>query len=154
MHIHRNPKKLETLDDSLFWFRNETFYNRFEFKVFRHEERERDTHNFLLCWLFHKTPPRATHFVDPKWSRLGETKNRLDSSKPKSQLTVFFSNPRILSSSLPGMTSFTSLVPFHIWGFYCDICDCHIRPGARVNNCTQYVHLTNPCTKPKGSQPN
>ena len=42
---------------------------------------------------------RAAHFVDPNWSRLGETKNRLPSSRIesqlfrsefKSQLTVFF----------------------------------------------------------------
>ena len=38
-------------------------------------------------------------------------------------------------------------------GFYCDISDCHIRP-ARMNTCTQCVHLTNSCTKQKGSQPN
>ena len=110
------------------WFRCETFYYLFEFKVFRHEERGR--HNF-----FNK---RAAHFVDPNWSRLGETKNRLPSSRLesqlprsefKSQLTAFFSNFKILSSSLPGMTSFTSPVSFPIWGFYCHISDCHIHPA-------------------------
>ena len=55
-HIHRNPKKLKTIDDSLFWFRYETFIYLFEFKVCRHEERE--THNF-----FNK---RVAHFVDPQ----------------------------------------------------------------------------------------
>ena len=38
----------------------------------------RERHNF-----FNK---RAAHFVDPNWSRRGETKNRLSLSKPTSQL--------------------------------------------------------------------
>ena len=109
--------------------------------------RESERHSFLLCWLFHLTPPRAAHFVDPNWSRRGETKNRLPSSRLEAQLTVFFFLiPK--SSALPGMTSFTSPVLFPLWGFYWDICDWPIRP-ARVNNCTQSVHLTNPCTKRK-----
>ena len=33
------------------------------------------------------------------------------------------------SPPLPGMTSFTSPVPFPIGFFYCDICDCHILPA-------------------------
>ena len=33
------------------------------------------------------------------------------------------------SPSLPGMMSFTPPVIFPIWGFYCDICDCHILPA-------------------------
>ena len=69
---------------------------------------------------------RVAHFVDSNWSRLGETKNRLPSSRLASQLTVFFSNLKILSSSLLGMTSFTSPVLFPIWGFYCYISDCYI----------------------------
>ena len=46
MEIHEHSKHLTTL--YLFWY--ETFIYLFEFKVFRYEERE--THNFLLCWLF------------------------------------------------------------------------------------------------------
>ena len=100
--------------------------------------REKETHNFFLCWLFHLTPPQTTGLA------LASSENCLSSSSVESQLTVFFQIPK--SSVLPGMTSFTSLVPFPIWGFYCDISDCHIR-RLRVNTCTQCVHLTNPCTK-------
>ena len=99
----------------------------------------RERHNF-----FNKC---TAHLVDPSWSCWGETKNRLPSSRLKSQLTnCFFQIPK--SSALSGMTSITSPVIFPIWGFYCDISDCHIRP-ARVNTCTQCVRLTNPCTKRK-----
>ena len=66
---------------------------------------------------------------------------------PKLNYCFFFKSPK--SSALPGMTSFTSPVIFPIWGFYCDIFDCHIHP-ARVNTCTQLTRaLTNPCTKRK-----
>ena len=90
----------------------------------------RERHNF-----FHK---RAAHFVDTNWSRFGETKNRLPSSRLESQLTAFYQTPK--SSALTGMTLFTSPVQFPIWGFYCDISDCHIHPARAwtlaLNVCT------------------
>ena len=99
------------------WFRYETFIHLFEFKVFQHEERETQ---FLQ-------QTRST-FRRP----LGEAKNRLPSSR------LLFQIPQILSAS--GMTSFTSPVLFPIWGFYCDISDCHIRPARAwtpaLNMCT------------------
>ena len=49
----------------------------------------RERHNF-----FNK---RVAYFVDSNWSRVGETKNRLPSSRLESQLTAFFSNLKILS---------------------------------------------------------
>ena len=58
------------------------------------------------------------------------------------QLTVSFQkSPKILSSSLPGMTSFTSQVLYPIRGFYYDICDCPILPAQSVKTCTQCVPL-------------
>ena len=50
---------------------------------------------------------RAAHFVDPNWSRRGETKNQLASARLESQLTAFFFKSS-KSSALPGMMSFTS----------------------------------------------
>ena len=58
-----------------------------------------ERHNF-----FNK---RAAHFVDPNWSRLGETKNRLPSSRLESKLSrtefksqlCLFSNYKIPSAS-------------------------------------------------------
>ena len=92
----------------------------------------RERHNF-----FNK---RTAHFVDPNWSRLCETKNRLPSSRLESQLTVLFQIPKSLV--LPGMTSFMSLVTFPLWGFYCDISDCHIRSACAwtpaLNVCTMH----------------
>ena len=109
--------------------------------------RERETHNFFLCWLFHLTPPRAAHFVDPNWSRRGETKNRLPSSRLESQLLLFFQIPQILSASghdiihVPGPISFLRFLLWHLWLSH------PLR--TRVNTCAQCVHLTNPCTKRK-----
>ena len=105
-----NPKTLEIGSGWKFLF---------TFLSLRFFDMRRERHNF-----FNK---RGAHFVDPNWSCLGETKNRLPSSRLESQLTVFFQIQKY--SALPDMTSFTSPVTFPIWGFYCDICDCHICPA-------------------------
>ena len=54
---------------------------------FQHDERETQ---FLLCWLFHLTPPRAVHLVDPTGLASPRSKNQLTLSSFNSQLTVFF----------------------------------------------------------------
>ena len=140
--IRNHSKHLTTL----FWLRYETFFYFFEFKVFRHEEKE--THFFTMLTvrtssaLNSLNQPTRGHPVDPNWSGLAQIKHRLHSSIVEFQLTVFvfFSNPTILSPSLWGMTSFTSAVSFSIWGFYHDICDCHILPASTwtpaLNECT------------------
>ena len=117
---------------------------------------------FLLCWPFHLTQPRAAHLVDPTRLASSRFENQLASSRFKcqlaspsfgSQLTAFFQkSPKILSPSLPGMTSFTSPVSFSFWGFYYDIYDCHILP-ARA-----WTPALNVCpylwTKSNSSKPN
>ena len=89
------------------WFRYETFIYLFEFKVFRHEERETQ---FLSMLTF----PSDPHHVRPPPQTTGlssaSSENWLASCKPKSQPTAFFQIPK--SSALPGMTSFTSPVNF------------------------------------------
>ena len=120
----------------------------FTFLSLRFFDIRRERHNFIN--------KRAANFVDPNWSHQGETKNwrpssRLKSqhshSEFKSQVTVFFQIPK--SSALPGMTSFTSPVPFSYLGFL--LWHLWLSHPIRmcVNTCTQCVHLTNPCTKQK-----
>ena len=62
----------------------------------------------------YKNPKTLETLTTLFWFRY---ENRLASSKPKPQL-LFFSNFKILSQSLTGMTSFTSPVLFTIWVFY------------------------------------
>ena len=142
--IRKHAKHLTTF----FWFRYETFYYLSEFRFFEENETK-----FLSMLTFPRAapPPQTTglalassenrlpsskpksqltrscgHPVDPNWS--ARSRNQLAPSKSETQLTVFFfKSPK--SSALPGMTSFTSPVLFPIWGFYCDISDCHIRPA-------------------------
>ena len=108
----------------------------FTFLSLRFFEMRRKRHNFFQCWLFvhrqlstlwlnHVRPPPQTTGLAS-----ASSENRLSSSRHESQLCLF-SNPKILSSSLPGMTSFTSPVLFTIWGFYFNISDCHIHPRVR-----------------------
>ena len=56
---------------------------------------------------------------------------KINSLRPSPNLNslLLFKITKNPSPSLPGMTSFTSPVLFPIWGFYCDICDCHILPA-------------------------
>ena len=104
------------------WFRYKTFNYLFEFKVFRHEERERQ----FLSILTFPSDQTTCGTLQTTGLASASSENRLASSKPKSQLTGFFSNPKILSPSLPSMTTFTSPSPISYLGDYCDICDCHI----------------------------
>ena len=70
-----------------------------------------------------RTPQQTTGLASPR------LESQLVLSMSKSQLTAFFKITKNSSSSFPGMTSFTSPVLFPIWGFYCDICDCHVFPA-------------------------
>ena len=92
------------------------------------------------------TPPQTTGLA------AASSENRLPSSCVESQLTVFFQIPK---SSAHRFRAWRHSHPqsISIWGFYCDICDCHILPP-RAWTPALNVYLTNPCTKPKGSQPN
>ena len=45
---------------------------------------------FLLCWLFHLTPPRAAHLVDSTGLASPRLKKQLASPRSESQLTAFF----------------------------------------------------------------
>ena len=131
-YAYRNPKTFETLDDFLGSGTKLLF--TFLSLRFSDTKRERETQFFYVDCSFivsfqltDTTNVRASH--RPNWSRLGELrKSTHPVLVPNSTNSFFFSNPKILSPSLSGMTSFTSPVPFSIWGFYYDICDCHILP--------------------------
>ena len=140
----------------LSWFRYKTFIYLFEFKVFRYEERETQFLTMLtvhtLSALNSLTQPTRGHPVDP-WSGLTQIKNWLASSQSKSQLTAFFKspNPQPIASGhdvihIPNPISYLGFLLWHLWLSH--------PPSSSVNTCTQCVHLANPCTKPKGSQPN
>ena len=120
--------------------------------VFRHEERER--HNFLLCWLFHLSPPRAAHLVDLTSLASPRLKNQLASPRSESQLTAFFFFRNHPKSSAHRFQAWrhSHPVPISIQGFYYDICDCHILPARAWTpalNVCPYL-----CTKPNSSCPN
>ena len=114
LYAYRNPKN--TKHWRLSWFRYETFIYILEFKVFRHEERESQFLTMLTVCpssvLNSLSEPTRGHPVDPNWSRLGELRKTPRPIKVQISTKCFFSNPKILSYSLLGMTSFTSPVSF------------------------------------------
>ena len=139
-------------------FRYKTFINFFWLLVFWHEERVRDNfYNADCSYIALQSTPqlnsqpriristhwpnkRAAHPVDPQTGlALPSFKSQLASPRDKSQLIAFSKITKILSPSLPGMTSFPPPVTFLMWGFYYDICDCHIlcaRAWTVLNVCT------------------
>ena len=149
VHMHRNAET-HSKHWRLSLFRYETFIT---FLTFRFSTRgERVTIFTMLTVPSDPTTCGASH--RPNWAGPAQVqKNQLASSRFKSQLTASFQkSPKNLSPLLPGMTSFTSPVPFSIQGFYYDICDCHILPARAwtpaLNVCPY------PCTKPDSSKPN
>ena len=103
-----------------------------------------ERHTIFLCWLFVHSQlstrwlnqrAYAPHSPQTHWPRPGPKKPTRFHLSPNLNSMLFFKITKNPSQSLPGMTSFTSPVTFPIWGFYCDICDCHI------------LHLTNPNDK-------
>ena len=132
---------------TLFWFRYETFIYLFEFKVFRHEERERET-RFLTTLTFPSDPTMCG--TPPQATGLALVSSGKSTSFLLHQISTlfFFLNSKI--PSLQGMTSFMSPVPFFYLGFLLWHLLLSHPPRVCVNTCTQCVHLTKPCTKPKG----
>ena len=130
----------------LFWY--ETFIT---FLTFRFFDTRRDTISTMLIVPSHPTT-RGRPIVH-NWTSLAQIQKSARFVQLQISTHSFFQkSPKILSPSLPGMTSFTSPVVFSIRGFYYDISDCHILP-ARAWTPTLNVCLY-PCTKPNTSKPN
>ena len=144
IHIYRNQKTR----NSRYWFRYETFYYLWVkgFSTWG----ERDTQSFFAdCFYIvssqpkQRAAPEAHKFVLPRPA----LNVKLSRSEAGTQLSAFLKsqNPQ---PTLPGMTSFTSLVPFPIWEFYFDICEWRILSAHRWTPALM-LYLTNPCTKQK-----
>ena len=148
INIYRNPKTRN-------WFRYETFIHLFEFKGFS-TWGERDT--IFLCWLLlhHQLSTQPRRGARSARSRLASptSDSRLSRSEAGTQLNDFFSNPQILSPHFRCVTSLTSpglKIPSAI--FILTSLNDTSSPRARehLRSC---LHLTIPCTEPKGSHPN
>ena len=90
----------------------------------------------------HWSNKRATHPIDLNWTGLAWVRI---STKCFLQKSINFPAPRFRAwrHSHP--------VSFPIWGFYHDICDCHI---LQARAWTAFNMCTCTCTKPNSSKPN
>ncbi len=126
---HRDPEIYETLWGLSFGSGTK---HLFTFLSLRFSDMRRERHNFLLCWLLvHRQFTDSTNARESRRPQLVSPRRapKINSPRLSSKLnSLVFSNSKILSPSLQGMTSFTSPVAFLIWDFYCDISDCHILP--------------------------
>ena len=121
----------------------------FTFLSLRFFDMRRERHNFFQCWLFHLTPPRAAPAAN-YCSDLGELRKSTCFVPAQISTHCFFQIPkssahrfRAWRYSRPGSISYLGFLLWHLWLSH--------PPNARMNTCTQSVHLTNPCTKPEGS---
>ena len=79
------------------------------------------------------------------------SESQLASPRDRSQQTAFFKNHQNSQTLASGHDVIHTPVLFPIWGFYYDICDCHI-PRARAWTALNVCTCT--CTKPNSSKPN
>ena len=124
----------------------------FELKVIRHEGRE--TQSFYADCFYICPKPRAAPHLQTTGLASAGLKSQTSRSDAETQLSAFSQIPKILSPRSHSMTSFTTpLVKFPIWGFILTSVNDASSSRARehMRSC---LHLTNPCTEPKGSHPN
>ena len=145
IHMHRNPEALTT------FFSSGTKLLLPSWLLVFSTRGERDTISTMLIVPSNRTT--HGHPVVHYWTGLAQVQKSTRFVQLQiSTYSFFLKPPKILSPSLPGMTSFTSPVPFRIRGFYYIISDCNIHPARAwkpaVNACPY------PCTKPNISKPN
>ena len=146
VHMPRNPETLTT------FFSSGTKLLLPSLSLsFQHEERE--THTIFTMLTVRSDPTMRGASRRPNWTGLAKVQKSTRFVQPQISTNSFFQkSPKIHSPSLPGMTSFTSPVPFPIQGFYYDICDCLILPVCAWTSALNVCPY--PCTNPNSSKPN
>ena len=154
-NVHRNPWNTRNTWRFSFGPGTKLLFTFLSWRFFdMRRERERQTHThthtqFLSILTFPSesttwgTPPQTTGLAS------ASSENWFASFKPKSQLCFF----QIPKSSAHRFRAWRHLRPISYLGFLLWHLWLSHPPHVRVNTCTQCVHLTNPWTKPKGSQP-
>ena len=106
------------------------------------QHKERDT-QFLLCWLFHLTPPHAAHLVDPTGLASPRSKKSTRFVSVQISTLCFFSKitqyPQPIASGhdvipIRGPISYLGFLLWHLWLSY--------PPCVSVNTYAQCVPLT------------
>ena len=124
----------------------------FQLKVIQHEERERDNLSMLTTFTSapnHVRPPSANY-----WSALGGPRKSTFPFGRRDSTNYFFLKSQKSSAHASGAWRYSHpLVQFPIWGFILTSVNdtSSLRAREHLRSC---LHLTNPCTEPKGSQPN
>ena len=133
VHTHRNPKNTRNTDDSL---GSGTKLLLPSLSLgFRHEESETqffyaDCSSIVCSQLTDPTNARACPAVY-NWTGLAQVRKINSFVKVQISTHCFYSKSlRIPAHRFRAWShSHPSSVLFPIWGFYCDICDCHILPA-------------------------
>ena len=117
---------------------------------------ERDT--IFLCWLLlhRQLSIQPTRGARSAQSRLTShsSESQLSRSEAGTQFTPFSQIPKSSAHASGAWRHSHPLVTFPIWDFYFDISWMTHRLRGAQRTPALMLHLTNPCTEPKGSQPN
>ena len=142
---HKNLKIRKTRNDFSVQVRN--FLLPLSLKVLQHQEREAQ---FILA--FSAAPPN-TCGTRHKGRREQAKTNRLPPRQVSSQLTEFFKISQNPPRSSGAWCHPHSVTPLPMWAIVTSLSDTSVLP-AHARTPVLMLHLSNPCTEPKGSQPN
>ena len=153
-NVHRMSKKIEHRNLEIRKSRNDfsvqirNFLLPLSLKVLRHKERE--THSFysgfFIC-------PHLQHvWHPPQWSPRA-SENQSSHSVSSSQLTDFFKISQNPPRSSVAWLHSHCVTSFPISAIVTSLSDTSV-PRARTWTPALMLHLSNPCSEPKGSQPN
>ena len=110
--------------------------------------------HILPILAFSSAPPRPSRATPAQGFCEHAKANRLLPRQVSTQLTDFFKISQNPPRASGAWRHSHLLAPFPTSG-YCDISEWHVRSSrARAWTPALMLHLSNPCTEPKGSQPN
>ena len=121
--MHRNPKN--TKHWRLSWSRYETFITFFKFRFSTWGERETQffyaDYSSIVSSQFTDSTNARAHSTVHNWTGLTQVQKSTCFVELQISTHCFYSKSlRIPAHHIPSL--------FPIWGFYCDICDCHTLP--------------------------
>ena len=146
-YIHRTQESRNTKNTYDFLVQVRNFLLPLSLKVLRHKER--DTHSFYSD--FSIWPPPPQHVCTRRKASASKRKSTIF-SRGRTQLNWLFQNPPNPPRASGAWRHPHSLARFAIWAIVTSLSDTPFRPRAWTP--ALMLHLSNPCTEPKGSQTN
>ena len=137
---------LKTLKTTLFFSSGTKLFITFLSLRFFDMRRERERRTISFYADFSISPHYVRHPAVNYWSGLAELwkSTCFVQAQISTNFFFFFQIPKFSAHRFRAWRHSHPRIPFPIWGFYCDICDCHTRPACAwtpvLNVCTELTH--------------